>query len=109
MIIFCLKIALTVGQWRKLPGFGCGVEIPRSKIPDSSFGNMNIPLQVAAAALLEHLGKALGDQQRGVDEAVDAVAQTRLGGVVQLGARLTDALLPADLVELVYLGGMASV
>jgi len=54
---------------------------------------------------LEHLGKALGDQQRGVDEAVDAVAQTRLGGVVQLGARLTDALLPADLVELVYLGG----
>jgi len=70
---------------------------------------MNTPLQVAAAALLEHLGKALGDQQRGVDEAVDAVAQTRLGGVVQLGARLTDALLPADLVELVYLGGMASV
>ena len=60
-------------------------------------------LQVAATSLLEHLSEPLGDKQRRVDESVDAVAQARLGGVVQLGTRLADALLPADLVELVYL------
>lgn len=55
------------------------------------------------AALLHHLCEAVGDDQGGVDETLDAALQARLRPVVQLGARTVHALVPADVGEGVHL------
>jgi len=49
--------------------------------------------------LLHHLGEAVGDAQRGVDEALHAAHQARLRPVVQLGARGVHTLVPAHVGE----------
>lgn len=55
------------------------------------------------AALLHHLREAVGDGQGGVDEALHAVLQARLGPVVKLGAGAVHTLVPAHVRECVHL------
>lgn len=44
-------------------------------------------------------------QQWCVDKAIYTITQARLCGMVEFGAGFTDAFLPANLIELVYLLG----
>lgn len=44
-------------------------------------------------------------QQGCVDKAIYTITQARLCGMVEFGAGFTDAFLPANLIELVYLSG----
>ena len=55
------------------------------------------------SALLHHLCEAVGYGQGGVDEALHAAHQARLGPVVQLRARTLHTLIPADVSETVHL------
>ena len=58
---------------------------------------------LSMAALLHHLREAVGDSQGGVNEALHAVLQARLGPVVQLGAGAIHTLVPAHVRESVHL------
>ena len=53
--------------------------------------------------LLDHLREAVGDGQRGVNEALHAAHQTRLCAAIQLGARTVHTLVPAHICKVVHL------